>query len=135
MEPHHLAPLLSRAVGTATTGNSNCRQPADLIVVDQSFAGNRDRGSVNQTYIEPEISYNFESGWYVQCDPPMTYDWTADAADAWTIPMGADIGKAFKLGSRDLSLQVGAYDLLKRPEGNPQWIARVSVTLLFPHGH
>ncbi len=100
-----------------------------------SFAGNRDRGSVNQTYIEPEISYNFESGWYVQCDPPMTYDWTADEADAWTIPMGADIGKAFKLGSRDLSLQVGAYDLLKRPEANPQWIARVSLTFLFPHGH
>jgi hypothetical protein len=35
-----------------------------------SFAGNRERGSVNQTYIEPEISYNFESGWYVDCDPP-----------------------------------------------------------------
>jgi len=100
-----------------------------------SFAGNRDRGSVNQTYIEPEVSYNFESGWYVQCDPPMTYDWTADVADAWTIPMGADIGKAFNLGSRSLSLQVGAYDLLKRPEGNPQWIARVSLTVLFPNGH
>src|SRR5208282_1580052 len=36
MEPHHLAPLLSRAFGTATTGNSNCRHPADLIVVDQA---------------------------------------------------------------------------------------------------
>jgi hypothetical protein len=34
MESHRLTPLLSRAVGTATTGNSNCRQPADLIVVD-----------------------------------------------------------------------------------------------------
>ena len=100
-----------------------------------SFAGNRDRGSVNQTYIEPEVSYNFESGWYLQCDPPMTYDWTADAANAWTIPIGADIGKAFNLGSRSLSLQVGAYDLLKRPEGNPQWIARVSLTFLFPRGH
>jgi RNA polymerase sigma factor (sigma-70 family) len=35
MEPHRLAPLLLRAVGTATTGNSNCRQSADLIVADQ----------------------------------------------------------------------------------------------------
>ena len=97
-----------------------------------SFAGNRKRGSVNQTYIEPEISYNFESGWYVQCDPAMTYDWTADTANAWTIPMGADVGKAFKMGSQNLSLQVGAYDLLKRPDGAPQWIMRVSVTFLFP---
>jgi hypothetical protein len=97
-----------------------------------SFAGNHDRGSVNQTYIEPLISYNFESGWYVQCDPAIAFDWTADAANAWLIPIGADIGKAFKLGSQDLSLQVGAYDLLKRPDGAPQWIIRVSVTFLFP---
>lgn len=100
-----------------------------------SFAGNRDRGSVNQTYIEPEVSYNFESGWYVQSDPQMTFDWTADAANGWTIPIGADIGKAFTLGSRSLSAQIGAYDLLERPEGNPPWVARVSVTLLFPSGH
>lgn len=99
-----------------------------------SFAGNRARGSVNQTYIEPEISYNFESGWYVQCDPAMTYDWTADTANAWTIPMGADVGKAFSVGSQSLSLQVGAYDLVKRPDGAPQWITRMSVTFLYPTG-
>ncbi len=106
----------------------------NAILTDQlmSFAGDRGRGSVNQTYIEPEISYSFESGWSVDCDPAITYDWTADAANAWTIPMGADIGKAFKLGSRDLSLQAGAYDLLKRPDGAPQWIMRLSVTFLFP---
>ena len=99
-----------------------------------SFAGNRERGSVNQTFIEPDVSYNFESGWYVQCEPSITYDWTVDTANAWTIPMGSDIGKAFKIGSQNLSLQVGAYDLLKRPNGSPQWIARVSVTFLFPTG-
>ncbi|MFZ1119687.1 MAG: hypothetical protein WAN81_05580 [Candidatus Binataceae bacterium] len=97
-----------------------------------SFAGNRKRDSVNQTFLEPDISYNFESGCYVQCEPDITYDWTADAAHAWTLPMGADIGKAFKLGSQALSLQIGAYDLLKRPNGAPQWIIRVGLTFLFP---
>jgi len=100
-----------------------------------SFAGNRERGSVNQTFLEPDVSYNFESGWYIQCEPSITYDWTAEVANAWTIPMGADIGRAFKMGSQNLSLQVGAYDLLKRPDDAPQWILRVSVTFLFPHGH
>ena len=99
-----------------------------------SFAGNRNRGSVNQTSLEPDVSYNFESGWYVQCEPSITYDWTAEASNAWTIPMGADIGKAFTLDSQALSLQVGAYDLLKRPDGTPQWIIRVSATFLFPKG-
>lgn len=97
-----------------------------------SFAGNRARGSVNQTYIEPMISYNFDSGWYADVDPQMTYDWTADTANAWLIPMGVDVGKAFNIGPQSLSLQLGAYDLVKRPDGAPQWIARVSVTFLFP---
>jgi hypothetical protein len=100
-----------------------------------SFAGTHSRGSVDQTYIEPEISYSLESGWYGDIDPQMTYDWTADTANAWLIPMGADVGKAFTIGTQSLSLQVGAYDLVMRPDGAPQWIMRASVTLLFPTGH
>jgi hypothetical protein len=99
-----------------------------------SFAGNRERGSVNQTYIEPEVSYNLESGWYGDIDPQMTFDWTADAANGWTIPLGADVGKAFSVGSQAMGIQLGAYDLLKRPEGTPQWIIRVQLTALFPSG-
>jgi hypothetical protein len=99
-----------------------------------SFAGNRTRGSVNQTYIEPEVSYNLESGWYGDVDPPMTFDWTAAAANGWTIPIGADVGKAFSVGSQAMGIQLGAYDLLKRPDGTPQWIIRVQLTALFPSG-
>lgn len=99
-----------------------------------SFAGSRARGSVNQTYVEPEVSYNFESGWYVDCDPPITFDWTADEADGWTIPIGADAGKAFNIGSHAMGFQIGAYDLPKHPDGAPQWIIRVQVTALFPTG-
>lgn len=97
-----------------------------------SFAGNRDRGSVNQTYLEPQLSYNFESGWYVDSDPSITFDWTADAANGWTIPIGADVGKAFYFGSQSMSLQVGVYDFLKRPDGTPQWMIPVQLTLLYP---
>ncbi len=94
--------------------------------------GDRARGSVNQTFIEPDLSYNFESGWYVDSNPSITFDWTAAAADGWTVPMGVDIGKAFNIGSQATSLQIGSYDLVKRPTGNPQWIIRVQLTLLFP---
>jgi hypothetical protein len=97
-----------------------------------SFAGNRKRGSVNQTYFEPDVSYTFDSGWYIQCDPQMTYDWTAERADAWVIPAGLDMGVAFKIGSQDLSLQIGSYDLAMHPDGVPQWIVRASATFLFP---
>lgn len=99
-----------------------------------SFAGNRARGSISQTYLEPTASYNFESGWFVQCDPQMTFNWTADAADGWTIPMGADAGKSFKLGSRGVTLQGGAYYLVEQPQGAPEWVFRVQTTIQFPTG-
>lgn len=99
-----------------------------------SFAGNRLRGSINQTYVEPYVSYNLESGWSVDSDPQMTFNWTADRANGWTIPMGADAGKSFKVGSRGLSLQAGAYYLLQQPQGAPEWIFRVQTTIQFPSG-
>jgi hypothetical protein len=100
-----------------------------------SFAGDRHRSSVSQTYIEPQVSYSFASGWYVQCDPALTYDWTAASADAWSIPMGADVGDALTIGAQAMSFQLGAYDFLKRPDGTPEWLIRAQVTLLFPAGH
>jgi hypothetical protein len=90
------------------------------------------RGSVNLTYVEPEVSYNLESGWYGDIDPPMTFDWTAEAANGWTIPLGADIGKVFNLGLHAMGFQLGAYYLLKRPDGIPRWIIRLQLTALFP---
>jgi hypothetical protein len=96
-----------------------------------SFAGNRSRGSVNQTFIEPEISYSLQSGWYGQWDPSITYDWTADKANAWSVPAGVDVGKAFQIGEQAMSLQVGGYDYLMHPVGTPEWIIRAQITFLF----
>src|SRR5438093_12928957 len=86
------------------------------------------RSSVNQTYIEPEVSYSFASGWYVQCDPALTYDWTADSADAWSIPMHADTGDALAMGAQAMSVQLGVGDVLKRPDGEPRWLMRAQLT-------
>ena len=98
-----------------------------------SFAGDRSRGSVNQTNIEPQVSYSLDSGWYGQWDPTMTYNWTADTANAWTIPAGVDIGKAFKIGEQAMSLQAGGYDYPMHPHGATQWMMRVQMTFLFPN--
>jgi len=106
----------------------------DAVQADQlmSFAGSKHRGSVNQTYIEPEVSYNLDSGWYGQIDPPITYDWTAEKRNAWTLPVGADFGDVFTWGTQQMSLQIGSYDFVKHPQGGPGWIIRVQMTLLFP---
>jgi hypothetical protein len=96
-----------------------------------SFAGNRHRADVSLTSIEPQVSYTFENGWSVQTSPTISYDWTADA---WTLPLGADVGSTFTVGSQAMSLSVGAYDLVKRASGDPESIVRVQLTLIFPSG-
>jgi hypothetical protein len=96
-----------------------------------SFAGSGHRADVALTSIEPQVSYTWNSGWSLQSSPTITYDWTADA---WTLPLGVDVGKTFRVGPQALSLSVGAYDLAKHPSGDPEAIVRVQLTFLFPSG-
>jgi hypothetical protein len=96
-----------------------------------SFAGDRDRAAVNQTSIEVLASYNFESGWFLQFHPVNTYDWTADSGNAWTVPVGLDVGRVFVLGERAISVQLGAYRTVVRPEGAAGWVVRAQLQFSF----
>ena len=96
-----------------------------------SFGGDRDRAAVNQTSIELLASYNFESGWFLQFHPVNTYDWTADSGNAWTVPVGLDVGRVFVLGERAISVQLGAYKTVVRPEGAPGWVVRAQIQFSF----
>ena len=62
---------------------------------------------MNQTSLEVLVSYNFQSGWFVQFHPVNTYDWTADSRNAWTVPVGLDAGRVFDFGERSISVQLG----------------------------
>jgi hypothetical protein len=86
---------------------------------------------VRLTSLEILVSYNFHSGWYIQFNSTNSYDWTADA---WTVPVGLDVGKVFSLGQRSISLQLGAYRIVKRPAGRPHWIVRAQIQFSFPTG-
>jgi hypothetical protein len=97
-----------------------------------SFAGDRARDTVSQSTIEPLISYNFNSGWFLSFDSTMTADWNAASGQRWTVPVGLDAGKAFQIGQRSLSLQFGTYYNIDRAEGVGRWLVRVQVSLIFP---
>jgi hypothetical protein len=45
-----------------------------------------------------------------------------------------DVGKVFSLGQRSISLQLGAYSLVKRPAGAPDWIVTRPDPISFPTG-
>jgi hypothetical protein len=96
-----------------------------------SFAG-APRPPVNLTSVEPDLAYNFDSGWYIQFDPTISYDWTMAPRDSWIVPLGLDVGKAMEVGGRSLAFQIGAYSFVKRPTDAEQWIIRAQIAFLFP---
>jgi hypothetical protein len=97
-----------------------------------SFAGESDRADVSQSTFEPVLSYNFESGWYIDFDSTITADWNASANKRWTIPVGLDVGKAFQIGKQSISFQFGTYYNVKRAEEVARWLVRFQVSLIFP---
>jgi hypothetical protein len=97
-----------------------------------SFAGESGRDAVSQSTLEPVISYNFDSGWYLAFDSTMTADWNAPASKRWTIPVGMDVGKAFQIGKQSVSVQFGTYYNVERAEGAGRWLVRLQVSFIFP---
>lgn len=96
-----------------------------------SFAGPRRRQDVSLTQMELQLAYTHASGWYVLTNPTLSYDWQAPRRQAWTIPIGVDVGKTFTVGSRGMSLQVGAYYNVERPAGVPQWVLQTQLSWVY----
>jgi hypothetical protein len=87
---------------------------------------------VNTMLIQPFINYNLEHGWYLTSSPIMTADWTARASDQWTVPVGAGVGKLFKLGPLPINTSLAGYYNADRPKDSSQWQLRFQIQFLFP---
>ena len=74
-------------------------------------------------HLPPDRSANaFSNNWYVETNPTISHDWRAPSGQDWVIPIGAVVGREFTIRSQDVSLQVGAYYNIKRPNGTAAWM-------------
>ena len=72
-----------------------------------SFAGDSDERSVNAMLFQPFINYNIADGWYLTSSPIITADWNArESKDTWTVPLGAGVGRLFRLGKLPINAGV-----------------------------
>ena len=78
------------------------------------------------------INYNLPKGWYLSTSPIMTANWEASSSDTWTVPLGAGVGKIFKIGKQPLNLQAHAYKNVVSPTYGADWQFRLQLQLLFP---
>jgi hypothetical protein len=94
-----------------------------------SVAGDGDRPDVNQTFLQPFVSYSLGGGASVSFNAEASYDWTGHQ---WTVPLNLGVSKVFKIGEQAMSFQVGGKYFAVSPPGGPEWGIRTTLTLMFP---
>jgi len=78
------------------------------------------------------VNYNLPKAWYVVSAPIMTANWNADKGQQWIIPVGAGMGKVFRIGKQPININAQAFYNVDRPDGVGEWQTRVQLQFLFP---
>ena len=94
-----------------------------------SFAGDRDRPMASETFLQPSLSYTFNTLTTVGLVSEAKFNWQARQ---WTVPLNLTVSQLVKLGKLPLKLTLGGRLYPERPAGGPDWGLRFGVTLLFP---
>lgn len=87
--------------------------------------------------VMPFVFYNFPGGWFVTYRPQITADWTVDAHNRWTVPVGGGFGRVFPVGNTVMDIHVqGFYNGITPPAAGitnvGKWTALLVVHFLFP---
>lgn len=88
--------------------------------------------TTNSLLLNPIVYYRFGDGWSLSTSPNITANWASTSGKRWTVPVGAGIGKTFKIGGQPMTLKFESYDNVVRPgDHGSDWVAQLTLTLLF----
>ena len=97
-----------------------------------SYAGEGNRPDVNQTFLQPFLSYTTKDAWTYTLDTESTYDWMAHQ---WSVPINFEIAKLVKFGTQPVQFQAGVRYWAENPDtGAHDLGARFNIIFLFPTG-
>jgi hypothetical protein len=78
------------------------------------------------------VNYNLPKAVYLVSAPIMTANWNAASGEKWTVPLGAGIGKVFKIGKQPINVNAQGYYNAVKPDGWGAWQMRIQLQFLFP---
>ncbi len=81
---------------------------------------------------QPIINYNLSDGWYLASVPIITANWEADSDQRWTVPIGAGVGKIFRIGKRPINMSGHVYYNAIKPDIVGDWTLRIQFQLMYP---
>ena len=97
-----------------------------------SYAGNPERGEVNQTVIRGLIRRPLGSKWFFTSNPILTANWNAPRKQRWLIPVGGGLGRKFVSGRQHISVAAHYYNNAVRQDGAPTGLIRLDILLHIP---
>ena len=93
-------------------------------------AGNDDRSSINNTFLQPFLSYTTTSAVTYSVQTESTYSWETDA---WSVPINVAVAKLSRIGSQLVQYKAGIrYWATSSPSGAEGWGVKVGIVFLFP---
>lgn len=95
-----------------------------------SFAGERERPYLSNTFLQPFLAYTTKDAWTISLNTESTYDWNAGD---WSVPINASVARLVRFGKLPVSLGLNARYWADSSDSGPHgWGVRFIVTLLFP---
>jgi len=92
-----------------------------------------DLKSIKQMILQPIVNYNLDKGWYLVSAPIWQANWRLSDGNQWLIPLGAGIGKIFKIGKLPVNFNAHAYYNTAMQDPNwGRWQSRFQMQFMFP---
>ena len=135
--------LLPTGTNTFTTANQWALGPTGVVlkqsgpwtvgVLANHLWSVQNRGrldDVNNSFVQPFISYTTPTAWTATLQTETNYDWQGQQ---WSVPINFVVTKILKLGDQLVSVGAGVRYWAEGPEQGPHgWAGRVVFTLLLP---
>ena len=95
-----------------------------------SFAGDKDRIDISNTFLQPFVAYTWPSAWTVSVQTESNYNWKLEQ---WSIPVNAAAAKLVKIGKLPVSLQAGVGYWVESPDAGAEgWRFRLQANIVLP---
>lgn len=95
-----------------------------------SVAGDSDQTDVNNTFLQPFLSYTTPTAWTFTLNTESNYNWETDD---WAVPVNGVVAKLLKIGQQRIQVGAGARYWIDSSTAGPEGFgARLVVTFLFP---
>lgn len=135
--------MLPTGTNTFTTANQWALGPTGVVLKQSGpwtvgvlanhlwSVQNRGRlADVNNSFVQPFISYTTPNAWTATLQTETSYDWQGEQ---WAVPVNFVVTKILKLGDQLVSVGAGVRYWAEGPQQGPHgWAGRVVFTLLLP---